>query len=217
MRRLYFIGSLVIVLLFVPAVRAETTDMTATEDVTVAPVRTITPVGKQMQEIRQEAKNEAKEVRTETRATVKDALQERQVSLATIRTNYMVQRYEAAITRFANILERVQSRIEKMGTVSNTAVVKTHLDAAQKAIDSARSALDIIKSTAASAEVDVSITAFLEDFKTIRQYLLDAHKELRATVVALKTVQNAVKPTLIKPVATTSGATPETTEGGTNQ
>lgn len=141
----------------------------------------------EMREQATERRDAAQQEMTERRAQLPERAQERVTNLAANMSNRM----DASIGRLQNIIDRLESRIEKVTTAGIDATASTEiLNNAQTSLDLARTEIAAIDSSVAAAvsaeNARTAWTAVRENFVTIRDYLTQSHQELRATVAALK-------------------------------
>ena len=108
----------------------------------------------------------------------------------------MIKRYEAAVSRFENIILRIEKRVEsaRSGGI-DTSKIETSLSAVKAKIESTKSSLALARSSIESISPqgdENQIKSVIEQVKTIlkteKQNLIDLHQSLKLVVTELKTI-----------------------------
>ena len=108
----------------------------------------------------------------------------------------MIKRYEAAVSRFENIILRIEKRVEsaRSGGI-DTSKIEASLSAIKAKIESTKSSLALARSSIESISPqgdENQIKSVIEQVKTIlkteKQNLIDLHQSLKLVVTELKTI-----------------------------
>lgn len=124
---------------------------------------------------------------TERRAQLQEITQQRITNLAANMSNRM----DSAIVRLQDIIDRLDSRIQKLEAAGiDTSAAKAALASSQLSVDAALAEIATIDTTVVSAisseDARADWSTAKTKFVTIRDYLKTAHAELKASVAALK-------------------------------
>lgn len=138
-------------------------------------------------EAKQASSTARKEMVEERRAALSEQAQKRIINLSANISN----RVDAAILRFTNIINRFNSRIDKLDERGvDTSVAKTHIDAASTALNSAKTRMANI-----DALVNTSVTSETprEQWQAVKQSMIATKTDLQTVKSELQTALAALK------------------------
>lgn len=156
-----------------------------------------------LQDIRKDSASstdDKKELRREiasTTKTIRDQVKEKIKNLIERRFGKMFTRYQATIERETQIMNKINTRIEKIKTSGGTTTeaeklvldAKTHLDEAQKELtvlkNKAQNESEIASSTTQTISKD-TLKAMNDSVKNLEKEIRAAHQSLQKTVGALR-------------------------------